>query len=950
MTGGLLSVRLGVAVLENTHMSPRQKEALELKSGLESAIKASQQLEHFARQFRDNDGSALITSFKQQAKSMGDHTVNLAPVRLHKYEPDPEGVRRVAEMYVHRDASVTEESLLKPLQVNQSVLDGTLTLDIKTSDKSKHLKETQVNPRVKMAFSTCLSEMLGKHCSDPQVSLTSVENAENGKGVKIGYRCNLFHDGSEEDAKRTAHDVARMLQKKFSTRKDVDRRKFVKMMRLRTGILPADDPKSTFGFRDVGDVKVEKSQNLALVPTIEESRDANDMSANRASMQKRRRPAKKKFSFKPTQTADSPSRSKASPKAPSNPHSGKVPTAAPLKLTRAKTNARIVLSGLASHHFIENADLAFALTATIKNHVLRCLGRGDEALPPPEEESKEDEPRASPVTRPDQPIVTVEVRPHRPGEEGRPDIKFQLAIQEPRAPANKAQARKWKQQLLEQASKGKHNLVTTFRRRRLRTAFFREFRLFARAALLRMGFGRLVESIGEIAPAKPKPSESKPSESKVSVDEMRAGVSTTRRRKDVDSKENDSEESELDENYDMDDWIDDGGGMFSGPIKVETSTVRRVIHKAGPSNNGVEQVVYENDFEPDEDDQPLSEWSSDFDEDDEDDLKNFLQKQVKAGVTGAAEANAELAASSKVAKPHDKQISGNKLLSVIGSIPLSMQSSSAREAKDSDEDMSIAKDAGRAALEKALKELVAQRSRSSPPRRVKNGDDGRDYSPGAPADSLGSLFDVQVNAFDEEDGAAGGFTTASFVINATTQKTGKRRGKRKRKGGVVTRALKRDAEQMRRRIEAVLQNKQERAKFAQRVAYFASHPSGSKGAADSSAVGAKVTIGTESMTTVMMENVATKKKKKTVNLKDAVGENDLSQVDVRGTIALKGIKATSITNGAALREALQKAIGNAAHSCIGSSSATAAASPDDKVAILKAQTQLQKPKVRWYQS
>merc|ERR1719201_231153 len=100
------------------------------------------------------------------------------------------------------------------------------------------------------------------------------------------------------------------------------------------------------------------------------------------------------------------------------------------------------------------------------------------------------------------------------------------------------------------------------------------------------------------------------------------------------------------------------------------------------------------------------------------------------------------------------------------------------------------------------------------------------------------------------------------------------------------------------------------------------------------------------MTTVMMENVATKKKKKPVNLKDAIGENDLSQVDVRGTIALKGIKATSITNGAALREALQKAIGSAAHSCIGSSSATAAASPDDKVAILKAQTQLQKPKVR----
>ena len=950
MPDGMLTVRLGIPVVESQIAPAKSKQAT---SGLEATIKASHQLGHFARQFQDNDGSVLITSFKQQAASMGDHTINLAPVRLHKYEPDPEGVRRVAEMYMHTDkTSDTENSLQKPVQVHESVLDGAVVLDIKTSDKSQHLKETQINSRVKMAFRTCMSDLLRKHCSNPQVALTSIENAPNGKGVKIGYRCNLFQDGSEEDAKRAAQDVASALHKTFTTRKDENKRNFMKMMRLRTGILPSDDPKSTFGFRDVGDVTVERQQNLMLIPTPQDNRDNNEMSTNRASLQNRRRPQMKKFSFKATEPASStPSQvAKPSPTKPS--------PSAPLKLTRAKTNARIVISGLSSKDFVDNADLAFALTATLKNHVLRALGRENEVLPPPQEESKDDDsPLPAAATPAGVPKVNVEVRPHRPGQEGRPDVKFQLVVEEPRATADKAQARKWKQLLVDQASKGKHSLVNTFRRRKLRTAFFREFRLFARAALLRLGFGKLVESIGEIAPAAPratapKTTEARTPEAKVSVDEMRAGVKPARTRNAVDSKVSDDEESELDENYefDFDDWIDDqdgvGGGMFSGPIKVKTSSVHQVIRKAVSGNNkGEDEVVYEDDFESDNEKQ--YEWSSDFDSDDEDDLKKFLQKQVAAGVTGAVQASAGLQAASQNTKPREKKITETKMLSVVGSIPLTMRNS-CNEGKDDDE---TEFEVGRAALEKALKELVTARGKKPSGRKGDNDNFGGEGT-GDPSLDLASLFDVHVRAPDDADSAGGGFTSASFSVKANPKKVAmlsKRKGKWRRKRGALTRALKRDAEQIRRRIESVLQRKQERMKFAERVAHFASDPSSSSAAPG---VEPTVTIGTDAMASVMVEKVAKKKPKKddkqrrpAVKLKDAVGDNDLSQVDVRGTIALNGIQAESISNGPVLREALQKAIGRVAHSCIGSSSATAAGSAEAKVAILKAQTQLQAPKV-----
>ena len=946
MADGMLTVRLGIPVVES--QDPRAP-SKEVTSGLEATIKASQQLGHFARQFQDNDGSALITSFKQQAASMGDHTINLAPVRLHKYEPDPEGVRRVAEMYIHTDApSDTDASVQKPVQVHESVLDGTVVLDIKTSDKSQHLKETQINPRVKMAFRACLSDLLRKHCSDPHVTLTSIENASNGKGVKIGYRCNLFQDGSEEDAKRTAQDVASVLQKSFTTRKNESKRNFMKMMRLRTGILPADDPKSTFGFRDVGDVTVERQQNLMLIPTDEDNRDSNEMATNRASLQNRRRPQKKKFSFKPTEAASPTPSPVAKPSPP------KAAPAAPLKLTRAKTNARIVISGLTSKDFVDNADLGFALTATLKNHMLRALGRGNEALPPPpQEESKDDDsPRSAPATPAGKPKVNVEVRPHPPGQETRPDVKFRLVIEEPRATADKAQARKWKQLLVDQAAKGKHSLVTTFRRRKLRTAFFREFRLFARAALLRLGFGKLVETIGEIAPAAPRTTAPKTSEAKVSVDEMSAGAKPVRSRNAVDSKVSDGEE-ELDENYAFDfddDWIDDedgvGGGMFSGPIKVKTSSVHQVIRKpTSGSSNGEDEVVYEDDF--DSDDEKQYEWSSDFDSDDEDNLKKFLQKQVAAGVTGAVRAKAGLEASSQKAKPRDNKLTETKMLSVIGRIPVLMRNSS-NEGKDEDD---AEFEVGRSALEKALKELVA-----APATSTGGNNNSGEEERGDPDLDLASLFDVQVRG--DADSAGGGFTTASFSVKANPKKVAaltKRKGKWKRKRAALSRALKRDAEQIRRRIESALQRQQDRLKFSERVAHFASNSSGS-GPGPAPGGEPTVTIGTDAMTSVVEENVAKKTQKKNdkrpppaVKLKDALGDNDLSQVDMRGTIALKGIQAESITNGPVLREALQKAIGRVAHSCIGSSSAIAADSADAKVAILKAQTQLQAPKVRLYQ-
>ena len=68
----LVSVRLNVPIfeIENSALKTKGSNAI---NALQAAIKAAQQVQTMAQLLRNNQGSAIVTAFKQQAASMGDH-------------------------------------------------------------------------------------------------------------------------------------------------------------------------------------------------------------------------------------------------------------------------------------------------------------------------------------------------------------------------------------------------------------------------------------------------------------------------------------------------------------------------------------------------------------------------------------------------------------------------------------------------------------------------------------------------------------------------------------------------------------------------------------------------------------------------------------------------------------------------------------------------------------